>query len=84
MESDHSEPLERLPERPDPAEDVALRAQVAQLRAEVERLENAVERERRRRQTVIDRYEHLLAEREDGSSGVGRRDGRGLFDRLLD
>jgi hypothetical protein len=81
MESDHSEPPERLPERPDPAEDVALRTQVAQLRAEVARLENAVEHERRRRQTVIDRYEHLLAEREGENAGE-RRSGR-LFRRFL-
>ena len=40
------------------------RIERTQLRLQVTALERALETSERRRQTVIDRYEHLLAERE--------------------
>ncbi|NHN46255.1 hypothetical protein G9464_01395 [Halostella sp. JP-L12] len=75
METDQPEPADRLPEYADAAEGVALRTQVAQLRAEVVRLEAALDRERRRRQTMINRYEKLLRERDCDCTGERRGDG---------
>ncbi|WP_090308401.1 hypothetical protein [Natronorubrum texcoconense] len=57
------------------------RIERTQLRLQVAALERALETSERRRQTVIDRYEHLLAEREasaDESSASTARSGSSL------
>ena len=68
--------------------DVPLQARIerARLRARVAALEDALETSERRRQAIIERYEHLLADREASStdsSTTGSRRGSSLR-RLLE
>ncbi|WP_440766778.1 hypothetical protein [Natronorubrum sp. DTA7] len=59
----------RRTDRTTPAEPpLQARIERTQLRLQVAALERALETSERRRQTVIDRYEHLLAEREAAAS----------------
>ena len=56
----------------------ALHARIerTQLRLQVAALERALETSERRRQTVIDRYEHLLAEREAAANEPSTSEGQ--------
>jgi vacuolar-type H+-ATPase subunit I/STV1 len=65
MATNQFSPQEGPSERPDDGIDHAdaESARIAELQAEVDDLETELERERQRRQAIIQRYEHLLDER---------------------
>ncbi len=54
---------------------LALEADVAELEAEVDALERTIECETQRRQRVIDRYEHVIAEKEAAYRDVEEESG---------
>lgn len=60
------------------------RTEIARLRAEVRALEAEVEREERRRQAIVRRYERLLDERNRECERDARTDGGLARDPLLD
>jgi DnaJ-domain-containing protein 1 len=84
MATNQSSPRDGPSERPGDGIDHAdaESARIAELQAEVDALETELERERRRRQTVIQRYERLLDEREPDRRDETAANG-GLLDRLL-
>lgn len=72
----HSSSVGRT-DRTTPAEPpLHARIERTQLRLQVAALERALETSERRRQTIIDRYEHLLAEREAAANESSTSEGR--------
>jgi hypothetical protein len=83
MATNRPPPPERSTDRVGKTGGVAGRARTARLRTRIAALEAALERERKRRQAVIARYERLLDERSQRADDADRDDGSdGLLDRL--